>query len=115
MSLQSLLGGASTPMNVSLSTTDVYGYRSGSGTGVTNVTTATVSGGVAPYTYAWTYVSGDNTMSATVPTGVTTAFSASLSVNQEKDAVWQVVAIDNLGATSPPVQVNVTLIENSFN
>lgn len=115
MSLQSLLGGSAPPMSLSLSPVTVYGVRSSVGTCTSSATTVTVTGGVAPYTYAWSYVSGDNTMSAVVPTGVSTGFSASLTLDQEKSAVWQCVATDNLGTPSSPVQVNVTLIENSFN
>jgi hypothetical protein len=64
-------------MAVSLSDTNVTG--SGESTGgsihVTSETvTATVSGGLAPYTYAWSRVIGDE-VTITAPTSATTAFT----------------------------------------
>lgn len=62
--------------------------------------TATASGGTGPYTYAWTYVSGSSAISADSPTGASTTFTANVSKNGSKSAVWKVTVTDSLSATA---------------
>lgn len=79
----------------------------GPGTGPSNVTTdsttAVVSGGFAPYTYAWSLVTngGGTASTATNPTSATTAFQ---KANVPQDAsytdVWQVTVTDAVGSTA---------------
>lgn len=73
-----------------------------------NSVTATPTGGTGPYTYAWSRVSGDSAISATASTSATTAFSAVVGKNQEKNAVWKVVVTDSLAATAEAT-VNINL------
>lgn len=65
-------------MAVSLSESSVSGTGESTGAPITatsDTVTATVSGGISPYTYAWTKVVGDD-MTITAPTSATTAFSS---------------------------------------
>lgn len=50
----------------------------GSGSISTNSTTATVTGGTPPYTYAWSYNGGDPTVTIDSPALATTSFSGSV-------------------------------------
>jgi hypothetical protein len=77
-----------------------------------NAVAVTPAGGTAPYTYAWTKVSGD---SAPVPSSYTNSnvtFSASVGRDQERTATWRCTVTDSLSATTT-VDVGVTLIHNS--
>lgn len=63
----------------SLDTSVANGFDSGaaiSGTVVTDTVTATPTGGTAPYTYSWVYVSGDPEVTAAAPTSAGTTFTA---------------------------------------
>ena len=88
-----LVGGG---MAVSLSDTNVTG--SGTSLGppfeVTSETTsATVAGGLAPYTYAWAKVTGDD-MTITAPTGSTTAFSSTQTPDLILSGVYRCTVTD---------------------
>ena len=78
-------------------------YGSGPANVTTNNTTAVVTGGFSPYTYAWSLVSngGGTASTATNPTSATTAFQ---KVNVPQDAsytdVWQVTVTDAVGSTA---------------
>lgn len=76
------------------------------------VVTVTASGGTGPYTYAWSYVSGD---SAPVPSSYTSnsvSFSASVPRGVEYNSVWKCRVTDALAATTS-VNINVRLIHES--
>ena len=60
-------------------------------------TTVTPSGGTAPYTYAWSQVSGDF-MSITHPTLATTDFVADVVYAQSASAIFQCTVTDSNGA-----------------
>ena len=77
-----------------------------------NSVTVTATGGTAPYTYAWTRVSGD---SAPTPSSYTAAgvyWSASVGRDQERTATWRCTVTDAALDTAT-VDVGVTLIHNS--
>lgn len=60
-----------------VSPSSLDGIKSGSGTVVTSqAVTVTPSGGQTPYTYLWTYVSGDTEVVPTSSTLATTTFRA---------------------------------------
>jgi len=65
------------PMSVVAAPGTISGTTAGTGTAVTNSTTATPTGGTAPYTYAWQIISFDGpvTPTANSPTAATSAFT----------------------------------------
>lgn len=65
----------------------------------TNSVTATVSGGTAPYTYAWTRVSGDAGFNALTGSSASTRFRISLDVGGEAFAVFRCTVTDARGRT----------------
>ena len=89
-----------------------YGATSGAGTCISQPVTVTASGGVGTLTYTWTKVSGD-TISATASSAATTAFSGTVSFNQEIGATFQCVVEDSIGTTAI-VTVDIQLYEISY-
>lgn len=74
----------------------------------TPATVATPSGGTAPYTYAWTRISGSTAISADSPSSASTTFSGSVGVNAVISAVFRVTVTDASAATAT-ADVNVDL------
>lgn len=70
-----------------------------SGAVTTTSVTVTPTGGTGPYTYAWTYDSGDTGFSANSPTSATTTFIGSVASGEDKTAVWRCTVTDSLLAT----------------
>lgn len=90
---------ALSPDNVNVSTFDPE--PAPLSTTLSGGTTATASGGTGPYTYAWSYVSGDTAISPTTATNAAScSWNRTLHKNSEAQAIWKVVATDSLGATS---------------
>ena len=59
----------------------------------------TVSGGVAPYSYSWTKLSGDS-ITANSATAATTTFSATgLFSGEARDATFRCTVTDSTGGT----------------
>lgn len=104
----SLNSGGTSP-GISVSPTSVSGSASSTSTVsiTTRSTTVSVSGGVAPYSYAWTQTSGDP-MTATSPSGATTAFTASVGPGTRLAGVWQCTVTDAAGTTGT-VSVSASL------
>lgn len=69
--------------------------------------TATPTGGTAPYTYAWTKVSGD-TMTVTNSTSASTAFRTSVGPGDVKTATYRCTVTDKNGLTAQD-SVSITL------
>lgn len=97
------------PLSLTVSPSEVTGAESSlSPVLVTSGTAyATPAGGTAPYTYAWTKVSGD-TLTVTSPSRAFTAFQATLSANDLSNAVYRCTVTDKNGLTAQDT-VNVTL------
>lgn len=75
----------------------------------TNATTATPSGGIGPYSYAWEKVSGD-TISISNPSSATTIFSATLSSGDLRSAVFRCLVTDTAtGASAYTNSVSATV------
>jgi len=88
-----------------------YGYSKGSITISTNSVTVTVSGGVAPYTFAWTGASGAWTIIN--PTSDTTAFRrSSVGAGTNDSRTFTCTVTDANGATSS-ITVDA-YVENSY-
>lgn len=107
------LGNTSTipALTVSLDTSTAAGSGIGNGPYTTNAVVVTASGGITPYTYAWTKVSGDTlTISSASATSVT--WSASGTAPEIKAAVWKCSVTDAMGTVIDSVGVSVGV---SFN
>lgn len=65
--------------------------------------------GVPPYTYLWTYVSGDTDIFATRVNESTTRFSRYISAEGTFTGVWKCVVTDSAAATadSPPIDISL--------
>lgn len=103
------------PLTVSVSPTVVAGIFTNSPaanapasrTVTSSSTTATPSGGVGPYTYAWARVSGD-VIAAVSSTSATTTFSGSVPIDLNTAAVMRVTVTDGASNTAT-ADVNVAL------
>lgn len=63
--------------------------------------TMTPTGGTAPYTHAWTLVSGSSAVLVDSPTSATTTFTGNVAKNGPgKSAVYRDTVTDALGATA---------------
>ncbi len=80
----------------------------GAGLKTTDGTTVTPSGGVAPYTYAWTKKSGD-TIAPDSAAAATTTFTATVTDQQIKSAVYTCTVTDSTGGTALTTTVDVSI------
>lgn len=98
---------------VTLSTSSMHGYGSGaaiSGSVVTDPVTSTVSGGAAPYTYFWQFVSGDEDIVIDTPTADDTTFSAaSVYESIPLQGLFRLRVTDNGGQLVVSSNVNIVL------
>lgn len=101
-----------TAMTANASPSDVSGtvgtFGPGAATVTSNSTTASPSGGTAPYSYAWAYSSGDTGITPFAPTSASTTFSKSLGLGVENIASFVCTITDANGATAQTF-VSVTL------
>lgn len=73
--------------------------------------TVTPTGGTAPYTYAWSHVSGDSAVQVLSPSAATTAFIANVGKNQTKAATKRCTVTDAaLATTTVDVLVSLSYI-----
>jgi hypothetical protein len=96
----------SAPYGVGASPSAVYGGYLGSSTVTTNAVTVTPTGGTAPYTYAWAYVSGD-TFTIDASTAATTTFTRTVGSSTMYSAVYRCTVTDAAAATAT-IDVTVT-------
>lgn len=92
------------PLSATADPAFVFGHSSGRRPSqvVSGTTTATPSGGLAPFSYSWAFIGGD-ALTITNPSSATTAFRA---VNAE--SVVRCTVTDALGSTAT-CDVNVTI------
>jgi len=75
----------------------------------TNSVTVTPAGGTAPYTYAWTKVSGDD-FDIGAPTTATTTFSGTPEFNSDLSGVYRCTVTDDAGSPlTASITVSVTI------
>lgn len=86
-------------------------FGSGQNTITTNSITVTASGGIGPYTYAWTKVSGD-TFTIGSPSSASTNFSAQPGPYNEMSAVYKCTVTDANSDTFA-MNVNVTAYDTT--
>lgn len=79
----------------------VSGSRTGAGLVTTTAATATPTGGLAPYTYAWVNIGGVG--SPNTPASATTTFSATLGSGDDTFGDFQCTVTDSLGTTATAV------------
>ena len=97
----------------SISPSGAFGQYTGagSGTATTFPVTATPTDGIAPYTYQWSYVSGDATTSCTSATASTTTFSRTGTAPAGPyNAVWKCTVTDSAGNTGDSAHITVTTL-----
>jgi|LakMenEpi03Aug12_release.lakeMendotaPanAssembly.Ray.scaffolds.fasta_scaffold1177907_2 hypothetical protein len=98
---------------VSVAQTNLGATRFGVGTAVTLQTAiATVVGGVAPYTYAWTLVSGDTEIGPIDGTSSATKFSAFFASTGSYSSVYKCVVTDATAATVDSNNINIDMESN---
>lgn len=113
MSIGSVLIGESPPVVITGSTQNLSTIRSGAGTIQSITMTTSTSGGVAPYTYAWTTVSG-STVTINTPTASSTSFTVTLSMNESKNTIVRCTVTDAFGTTGS-CDVELFFLEISYN
>lgn len=99
---------ASGALNGSAYPTDLT--KTGTASSLTTAsTTVTATGGTAPYTYAWTRLSGSTSIAADSASSATTTFTGtSLTAGSTNTAVFRCTITDNVAATKT-VDVNVSI------
>lgn len=91
---------------------DVEFVPPGGSTLVVATATAAVSGGFGPFSYSWSYVSGD-VFTIGSPTSATASFSKTLTGNSHQSGTYRVTVTDSVGDTATATIV-VTLITNQI-
>jgi hypothetical protein len=80
-----------------------------SGTVTSSSIAVTVTGGTAPYTYLWQYVSGSLAIAITTPTGSASTFSAIAVDGVPEVAVFKSTVTDNNGTVIDTNTITVQL------
>jgi hypothetical protein len=103
-------GGAALTLTQQVAT--VSGSRSGPGSCTSGTATGIRTNGTAAFTFAWTRISGDASMTVTSPTAISTTFSATLADGQTKSAVYRLTVTDGTTATAF-ADVTVNLVSSA--
>lgn len=83
---------------LTLTAYDAYGYSTNTTSVTSSPANITPVGGLAPYTYSWTLLSG--AISIDAPTKANTTFSATVPYNTTKNGTARVTCTDALGSTA---------------
>jgi hypothetical protein len=65
----------------------------------TPLTSAAITGGTAPYTWAWSLLSGDPSITINSPSSNSTSFTATLSPGESKTGAFKLTVTDANGVT----------------
>lgn len=88
----------------------VSGLADNGSSATTPTVTATAAGGTSPYSYSWSFVSGDNGIIINSASAATTTFSGTPGVNNSLSATYLCTVTDDLSETAT-VSVTVTLTD----
>ena len=112
-SIRDFLGAeAVSPLSAAASPDSVSGSRNGPGQVTSGTTNVFVSGGSGTITYAWSRVSGDSRIAATVPSGNSTAFRATLGAPDLAQATFVCTVTRNGESTTASVDVSLSSFSN---
>lgn len=100
-------------LTAGLSASSVSASQTGDGTLATGSVVATPSGGTSPYTYAWTYVSGDSSIAVNDSGAQSVTFSRTGTAGNCYSSVWQCVVTDADSSTANAGTVTITLTFNT--
>ena len=106
------IGSQGSTIIVNIGPPSAFGYATlgyGTTTAITNNVTATASGGAAPYTYSWEYVSGDAEPTLNVLSSGTACWFWASFIAGTKSALWKCVVTDSLGSTGESLPFTVDL------
>lgn len=110
MGMQRMMFGSAAQLTLSLSSNTALGfaYPPFPSTALSQTISPTVSGGSGSYTYAWAYVSGDNTITRmSSATSANQSWSKSLSAGATANAIWRLTVSDGLTSVSDEVSVEL--------
>lgn len=116
MSAAILLRGGSTgaPLAASIDISGLYGFSYGYGFVATSeAARVDITGGVPPYTVAWTRVSGHTGTTADYPSNESTTFKAIIN-NTSVSSVWKAVVTDSASTSVDSNTITVTLESVNF-
>lgn len=99
-----------TGFTTDLSPTTLGGFGTGHSVTTTDPCVVTVTGGAGPFTYAWTYVSGDTSIFALTSTASSSYFRATGMADSEvRTAVFNCVVTDTATGLSETTAQNVEI------
>lgn len=94
------------------SITPTNAFVTGVGTLTTNFVTASGTGGIPPYTFAWSFQSGGVGITITHPTAAATAFTGHVGSGQELTGTAQCVLTDSIGDVSNAATCMVVILSS---
>ena len=96
-------------VSIPVSTNKTGSGAASSGTVTSDLITAVITGGTAPFTYAWNYESGSLAISIDSPTSSATTFTAEPTDGPPETAFFSVSVTDANGFTARSASIQVQL------